>query len=79
MRIYRFRSFGPDRKVIAVQRFFAPTDHEAISLAHAMVDDDPVVASFDIWADERPIHGAAPIRKYKGPRSAREKEKAPSG
>jgi hypothetical protein len=63
--IYRLRSFAPTRRIIAVQRFFAVDDDEAVSMATAMVAG----SSFDLWEGERAVHGAAPtIRERKKPR-----------
>ena len=71
MMIYRLRSFSPTRKIIAVQRFSAADDAEALLMAHTMVSGVAAVASFDLWEGERPIHGAAPKKLGRGRRAAK--------
>ena len=53
------------RRIVAVQRFFAETDKEALSIAHDMVDGVSAVARFDFRQAERQIHGAATTMKGK--------------
>jgi len=64
MAIYRLRSFTESRRLIAVQRFSAADDYEAVSMAAAMVEGS-AVTSFDLWEGERRVEGAAPMRKEK--------------
>ncbi len=74
MMVYKFRSFDLDSRIIAVERFFAATDAEAITMARAVLDRDQAVASFDLWEGERLIDGATPTRGW----AKRPNEKAPS-
>ena len=67
MTVYRLRSFAPSRRIIAVQRFSAANDDEAVSMATAMVEGS-AVASFDLWEGERRVEGVAPTMRQGKPR-----------
>jgi hypothetical protein len=58
--IYRLRSFGPTGRIVAVQRFSAGDDQEAVAQAREMVKGASGVATFDLWEAARRIKGAAP-------------------
>jgi len=57
MSIYTLRSFSMTGRIIAVQRLYAETDAEALSMASDMVA--AASAGFDLWEAERHIHGAS--------------------
>jgi hypothetical protein len=64
--IYRLRSFAPSNRIIAVQRFSAANDDEAVTIASGMVDGAAAFAAFDLWEGERRVEGVAPtMRKGK--------------
>jgi hypothetical protein len=63
MTVYRLRSFGSDRKLIAVQKLSAATDDEAVATAREMVASASAVSAFDLYEDERRIAGAAPTAR----------------
>jgi hypothetical protein len=63
--IYRLRSFAADRKIIAVQRFSAADDAEAMGMASNMVAGASAVAWFDLWEGERLVGGTAPTMREK--------------
>ena len=65
MATYRLRSFGPTGRIVAVQRFSAGDDKEAVVAARDMVKGASGVATFDLWNDGRRIEGAAPTMKGK--------------
>ena len=65
MTIYRLRSFGPTGRILAVQRFSADDDKEAVAAARDMVKGASGVATFDLWDDGRRIEGAVPTMKGK--------------
>ena len=66
--IYHLRSFAVSGKIIAVRRFPAETDNEALSIAHDMVEGASSVARFDLWQGERRIEGVAPTMRKGKPR-----------
>ncbi len=67
--IYQLRLIGPTRKVVAVQRFSAPTDAEAGAEAQSRREGSVSVADLDVWEGERRVHGVAPtMRAQKKPR-----------
>jgi hypothetical protein len=65
MAVYQLRLFDPGRRIIAVQRFSAETDTDALSIARNITEKTSAVAWFDIWEGERHIHGAAPTAREK--------------
>jgi hypothetical protein len=67
MAIYTLRSFGSSGRIVAVQRFSAADDKEALAMAHEMIDGASAVAAFDLWQGERRIVGAAPSMKKRKP------------
>jgi hypothetical protein len=69
--IYHLRSFAVSGKIIAVQRFSAETDKEALSMARDMVKGASAVARFDVWQGERRIEGAVPTMRKGRPRLKR--------
>lgn len=71
MPTYSFRSFAHNRRIIAIRRFVAATDAEAMSIASAMVGGAQTVERFDLWEGNLPIDGAAPIIKKRrsGPKN----------
>jgi hypothetical protein len=68
MAMYTLRSFASSGRIIAVQRFSAETDKQALSMARDMVEGAAAVARFDLWQGERRIEGAAPPMKKRNPR-----------
>ena len=68
MTIYTLRSFAASGRVVAVQRFSAETDKEALSMARDMVKAASAVARFDVWQGERRIEGVAPTMRKGKPR-----------
>ena len=68
MAIYTLRSFASSGRIVAVQRFSAETDNEALSMARDMVKRASAVARFDVWQGERRIEGAAPTMRKGKPR-----------
>jgi len=65
MTIYRLRSFGPTGRIISVHKLSAADDQEARAQASEMVRGASGVATFDLWEDDRRIHGAAPTMREK--------------
>ena len=63
--MYTLRSFASSGRIVAVQRFFAEDDKEALSMARDMVDGASAVARFDLWQGERRIQGTE-LRMKKG-------------
>jgi hypothetical protein len=61
--IYRLRSFSPSHRIVAVQRFSAADDAEAVSMACTMVKGAEAVAWFDVWESEHLIHCTAPVKE----------------
>ena len=65
MAIYTLRSFASSGRIVAVQRFSAEDDKEALSMARDMVAGASAVARFDLWEGERLIQRRAPTAKGK--------------
>jgi len=65
MAIYTLRSFASSGRIVAVQRFSAEDDKEALAMARDMVEGSAAVARFDLWQGERRIEGTAPTAKGK--------------
>jgi hypothetical protein len=68
MTIYTLRSFASSGRILAVQRFSADTDNEALAMAREMVKGASAVARFDLWQDDRCIEGVAPTTRKGKPR-----------
>jgi len=68
MAIYTLRSFASSGGIVAVHRFSAEDDKEALTMARDMVAGASAVARFDVWQGERRIEGAAPTMRKGKPR-----------
>jgi hypothetical protein len=68
MAIYTLRSFASSGRIVAVQRFSAETDKEALSMTRDMVKGASAGARFNVWQGERRIEGAAPTMRKGKPR-----------
>jgi hypothetical protein len=68
MTISTLRSFTSSGRIVAVQRFSAETDEEALTVARKMVKEAPAVARFDLWQRVRHIEGEAPTPRKEKPR-----------
>ena len=68
MAIYTLRSFASSGRIVAVQRFSAQTDKEALSMARDMVKGAAAVARFGVWQGECRIEGVAPTMRKGKPR-----------
>ena len=68
MTMYTLRSFTSNGRIVAVQRFSAETDKEALAMAHDMIDGASAVARFDLWQGDRRIEGTAPTMRKGKPR-----------
>jgi hypothetical protein len=71
MTMYTLRSFASSGRIVAVQRFSAETDEEALSMARDMIDGPSVIFRFDLWQGERSIEGVAPTMRKGKPRRLR--------
>jgi len=64
MAIYHLGFFAVNGRIIAVQRFSAETDGEALAIARAIVKVAPSeIAVFQLWQNRRRVH--AETRKAK--------------
>jgi hypothetical protein len=59
MAMYRLCLLCPAGRIEAVQRYWAETDKEALTIANSIFKDDPRMGAFELWLGPRRIHAEA--------------------